>query len=297
MSSPVNEVLVIGAGLMGSGIAQVAAQAGFEVTLVDTSDEALAQGIARIDESLRRLLRSKRIDLSLATETRARISTTSEVSRPAARADIVIEAIVEDIDAKQSLFAELDGISGPDAVLATNTSQFQITRIAEACGRPERVIGVHFSNPPQLMKLVEVILGQRTEEATLHVVESFLSACDREMVLCRKDVPGFISNRLSTVLYMEAARLVDEGVATPEDVDKVAQLMYGHRMGPIATLDLAGLDTALRVSTALDEYYGGDRFTPPPILARLVDQGRYGKKTGAGFYEVSATDGARPREA
>ncbi|MTD52896.1 3-hydroxyacyl-CoA dehydrogenase family protein [Amycolatopsis pithecellobii] len=285
MSAEIREVLVVGAGLMGSGIAQVAAQGGFQVTLVDTGEEVLARGLARIEDSLTRLVRSGRLGEVAAADARARIGTTTDLVEAARGADLVIEAIVEDLDAKQALFAKLGDSCRPDVVLATNTSQFQISRIAEPCERPERVIGVHFSNPPPLMTLVEVILGDHTSEAALEVTREFLAACDREIVLCRKDVPGFISNRLSTALCMEAARLVDEGIATPEDVDKVARLMYGHKMGPIATLDLAGLDTALRVSTALSEHYGGDRFTPPPILAQLVEQSRYGNKSGAGFYE------------
>lgn len=285
MSAAVQHVLVVGAGQMGSGIAQVAAQSGFQVTMVDTAQQALDSGLARIEHSLSRLARSGRLDQPTAQDARSRIHTTTHLPPAAAAADLVIEAVVEDLAVKQALFADLDRACEPDAVLATNTSQFQITRIAEGCERPDRVIGMHFSNPPPLMRLVEIILGDLTSPKTRDTAEAFIGACGREVVVCRKDVPGFISNRLSTALFMEAARLVDEGVASPEDVDKVARLMYGHKMGPIETLDLAGLDTALRVATALAQHYGGDRFTPPMILADLVAQSRLGNKSGSGFYE------------
>ncbi|GAA0193888.1 3-hydroxyacyl-CoA dehydrogenase family protein [Cytobacillus oceanisediminis] len=281
----VRRVLVVGAGLMGSGIAQVAAQGGFTVSLVDTTDEALERGLARIDDSLARFVRSGRHEEDAAHAARKRIEPTTDLESAARAADLVVEAIVEELAPKQELFEKLDRWCDASVVLATNTSQFQIGRVAEPCGAPERVIGMHWSNPPPLMMLVEVILGERTSDATLDATVAFLDACLREHVVCRKDVPGFISNRMSTVLFMEAARLVDEGVASAEDVDSVARLMYGHKMGPITTLDLAGLDTALKVATALTEHYGGDRFAPPPVLERLVAAGHFGRKTGSGFYE------------
>jgi 3-hydroxybutyryl-CoA dehydrogenase len=200
-------------------------------------------------------------------------------------ADLVIEAIVEDIEPKQHLFADLDEMCAPDVLLATNTSQFQIARVAEKCQRPDRVIGMHWSNPPPLMKLVELIVGPETSTEAVNSAARFLDSVDRRHVVCLKDVPGFISNRMSTVLFMEGARLVDEGIASAEDVDLVARLMYGHKMGPLETLDLGGLDTALKVSTALDDYYGGDRFTPPDLLKQHVAAGRLGRKSGSGFYE------------
>lgn len=281
----VSTVLVVGSGLMGSGIAQVAAQAGYDVTVVDTSSEALVAASGRIASSLIRLVRSGRLTEGQARAAETRLRMTTELESAARGADLVIEAIIEELEPKQELFAKLGNWCDADVVLATNTSQFQIERVAEECLHPERVIGMHWSNPPPLMMLVEIILADGTSQTTLEATKKYLADNDREHVVCLKDVPGFISNRLSTVLFMEAARLVDEGIAEPEDIDSVARLMYGHKMGPITTLDLAGLDTALKVSTALSEYYGGDRFTPPPILARLVAEGRYGRKTGSGFYE------------
>ncbi|MCR4514114.1 3-hydroxyacyl-CoA dehydrogenase family protein [Aeromicrobium sp. 50.2.37] len=284
----VRRVLVVGAGLMGSGIAQVAAQGGFTVSLVDTTDEALERGLARIDDSLARFVRSGRLEEDAADAARRRIEPTTDLETAARAADLVVEAIVEELGPKQELFEKLDRWCDASVVLATNTSQFQIGRVAEPCDTPERVIGMHWSNPPPLMMLVEVILGERTSDASLEATVAFLDSCRREHVVCRKDVPGFISNRMSTVLFMEAARLVDEGVASAEDVDAVARLMYGHKMGPITTLDLAGLDTALKVATALTEHYGGDRFAPPPVLEQLVAAGHFGRKTGSGFYEETS---------
>lgn len=281
----VRRVLVVGSGLMGSGIAQVAAQAGFDVDLVDTSDAALAGAEARITDSLARLVRSGKLTDDEATAARGRLTLSVDLDAAARRADLVTEAIIEELDPKQELFERLGDLCDQDVVLGTNTSQFRIESVGARCRHPERVIGVHWSNPPPLMMLVEIILAPGTSSSTLEAVQGYLTANNRQYVVCRKDVPGFISNRMSTALFMEAARLVDEEIATPAEIDAVARLMYGHKMGPIATLDLAGLDTALKVSTALTEHYGGDRFEPPAILARLVAQGRYGKKSGGGFYD------------
>lgn len=284
----VKRVLVVGAGLMGAGIAQVAASSGFQVDLVDTQQGALDQGRERIVSSLNRLERAGKLrdgaDAAL-----ARIRFGLDLERAARAADLVVEAIVEALEPKQSLFAKLGGWCPEDVILATNTSQFRIGQIAEPCKNPERVIGMHWSNPPPLMMLVEVIVSPATRDDVLEATLDFVKACGRSSVVCRKDVPGFISNRMSTVFFMEAARLVDEGIATPADIDAVARMMYGHKMGPISTLDLAGLDTALYTATALSEHYGGDRFTPPQALRELVERGRFGRKTGAGFYDYQSS--------
>jgi 3-hydroxybutyryl-CoA dehydrogenase len=285
---PVRAVTVVGSGLMGSGIAQVSAQAGYDVTVVDTSVEALDGARARIEDSLGRFVRSGKLTEDQASAARQRLTMTTELEPAARAADLVVEAIVEDLEPKVQLFAQLDEWCAPDVVLATNTSQYRIGLVAQRTSRPDRVIGMHWSNPPPLMMLVEIVLGDATSTTVLEATQKFLQSCDRKYVVCRKDVPGFISNRMSTVLFMEAVRLVDEGIADPHEVDDVARLMYGHRMGPLTTLDLAGLDTALRVSTALTEHYGGDRFAPPATLERLVAEGRFGRKSGAGFYEYDS---------
>jgi len=284
----VKRVLVVGSGLMGAGIAQVAATAGFVVDLVDTEQKALEGARDRIVSSLNRLERAGKLAGS-PDDILSRISFGLNLEGTARNADLVIEAIIEALEPKQTLFAKLDQWCSDDVVLATNTSQFRIGQIAEPCRSPQRVIGMHWSNPPPLMMLVEVIVSSSTSDEVLQATLDFVKRCDRSSVVCRKDVPGFISNRMSTVLFMEAARLVDEGIATPADIDAVARLMYGHKMGPISTLDLAGLDTALYTATALSKHYGGDRFTPPEALRSLVERGRFGRKTGAGFYDYEGS--------
>lgn len=285
MARDIRQVLVVGSGLMGAGIAQVAATAGLRATLVDQNEAALDGARRRITDSLQRLARSSRLKEEPA-DVLARLSFSQDLRGAALSADLVIEAIVEALAPKQALFEQLDAWCEADVVLATNTSQFRIGLVGERCARhPQRVIGMHWSNPPPLMMLVEIIRGDLTDEATLQATTDFVQRCDRRTVLCRKDIPGFISNRMSTALFMEAARLVDEGIASAEDVDAVAQLMYGHRMGPLTTLDLAGLDTALLCASALHQHYGGDRYDPPPLLRQLVEQGHHGRKTGAGFYD------------
>jgi 3-hydroxybutyryl-CoA dehydrogenase len=284
----VRRVLVVGSGLMGAGIAQVAATAGFQVDLVDAQQGALEQARERIISSLTRLERAGKLK-DAPERILDRLQFGLDLERAARNADLVIEAIIEALEPKQTLFAKLGDWCPGDVVLATNTSQFRIGQIAEPCKSPERVIGMHWSNPPPLMMLVEIIVSPVTADDVLEATLGFVKACDRSSVVCRKDVPGFISNRMSTVLFMEAARLVDEGIATPADIDAVARLMYGHKMGPISTLDLAGLDTAVLTATALAEHYGGDRFTPPEALKDLVKQGKFGRKTGAGFYDYQSS--------
>lgn len=281
-------VVVVGAGIMGVGIAQVAAQAGYNVDVVDSSTRALETAPERVAQSLERMVRAGRIDAESAEQTRTRLQYTTDFKSAAPDAWLVMEAVIEDLEVKQSIFAQLDGRYGSDTILATNTSQFQIGRVGERCRNTSRVIGMHWSNPPPIMAVVEVITADATSPSTLDRVLAFLARCGKQPVICRRDVPGFISNRLSTVLFMEAVRLVDQGIATAEEVDQVAMKMFGHKMGPLATLDLAGLDTALQVSEALDAYYGGDRFTPAPLLRMLVEQGRHGRKTGSGFFDYAA---------
>ncbi|MPZ83196.1 MAG: 3-hydroxybutyryl-CoA dehydrogenase [Actinophytocola sp.] len=280
----VRDVTVVGAGVMGCGIAQVAAGAGCDVTLVDISPASLTAARDAIATSLNRLVRAARLTRTRADDALRHIRLTTSLDEPAARADLVIEAIVEDLGAKQALFRRLDGLCRADVVLATNTSQFPMTQVAQHTADPSRVIGMHWSNPPQLMLLVELVVGRSTSEEALRVVREFAARCGREYVVCRTDLPGFISNRLSVALFTEAGRMVDDGVAGPADIDRVARMMFGHRMGPLETQDLAGLDTVLRATTAMASFYG-ERFEPPESLRALVSAGRLGRKTSGGFYD------------
>lgn len=280
----VRTVAVVGAGVMGAGIAQVVAGADCDVALVDVSRTALTSAHDTIVASLDRFVRAGKLTRARADDVLAHVRLTTDLDEPAAEADLVVEAIVEDLDAKQTLFARLDRLCPDGVVLATNTSQFPITRLARHTADPARVIGMHWSNPPPLMPLVELVLGRSTSAETLRVVQEFTTRCGREYVVCRTDLPGFISNRLSVALFAEAGRLVDDGVAGAADIDRVARLMFGHRMGPLETQDLAGLDTVLRATTAMAAHYG-ERFEPAESLRALVGAGRLGRKTGGGFYD------------
>lgn len=279
-----SRVCVIGGGIMGSGIAHVLALHAFSVDLVDVDERRLELARATIEASSARLVDSGRVAAVDADRALERIGYRLDLEAAVAAVDVVIESVVESLEVKQSLFETLDRLCDPAVMLATNTSQFQIGRISARVVHPERVVGMHWSNPPVLMKLVEIIRSSATSDRIVRLAQALAEACGRESVVCRKDVPGFISNRLSNVLFMEALRLVDEGVGEPDDIDRVARLMLGHRMGPLATLDLAGLDTALQAAESLNAAYEGGRFAPAPILAAKVAAGELGRKSGRGFF-------------
>lgn len=275
-------VVVGGGGQMGNGIGQVAATAGFDVTLVDVDEPALERGLRRIDRSLDRLIKSGTLTAEQATAARGRISSGTDLDSAAAAADHVVESIVEDVEAKRDLFRRLDDICAPEVVLATNTSQFAVSRIAAATRRPERVIGTHWFNPPPLMRLIEVVRGVETSNAALETVLDLAHRFGKETIVCRKDTQGFLTSRLIMALVLEAARVVDEGIADAEDVDKACMLAFNHPMGPLATVDMGGLDTMERASDAMTHHFG-DRFRPPQVLRALVNAGHHGHKTGRGF--------------
>jgi 3-hydroxybutyryl-CoA dehydrogenase len=280
-------VLVVGAGLMGAGIAQTAAMSGYCVEVVDQGADLLENARERVRVSLERFERRDEYDGDDSTTVDQRISWSTELDSAMGRAQLVIEAITEDLKAKQALFQQLAAGSAESVLLASNTSQFPISAVAATCPAPERVVGMHWSNPPPVMPLVEIIRGEGSHDSAVNAAQAFVRSCGKDVVTCERDVPGFIANRYSGALFTEAMRLVDEGVASAADIDAVARVVLGHHMGPLETLDFVGLDTALKGFTSLNNHYGGGRFLPPPILKTLVARGHYGRKAGGGFYEAS----------
>jgi 3-hydroxybutyryl-CoA dehydrogenase len=280
----IKSVVVVGGGVMGNGIAQVVATAGFDVTVVDVSEEALGRTRVRIERSLGRFVKSGRATQEDADATLARIATTTDLETAAAAADHIIETVVEDLEVKAGVLKRLDAAAGEGVVFASNTSQFSISTLAAATSRPDRVIGSHWFNPPPMMDLIEVIRGVETSDTTLDTVLALAARYGKRTVVCSKDTPGFITSRLIMALGLEAARIVEEGIASVEDVDLACQSAFNHAMGPLSTLDFSGLDTALRVADNMRSQYG-DRFIAPQNLRVLVNAGHHGRKTGRGFLD------------
>jgi 3-hydroxybutyryl-CoA dehydrogenase len=280
----VRTVGVVGAGTMGHGIAQVFAQAGREVRLVDASAEALDRGVGAIARGLDRLARKGSLGEPPA-EVLARVHAGGDLAALAG-ADLVVEAIVEDADAKLRLFAQLDR-AAPDALLASNTSAIPITRLAGAVRRPDRVAGMHFMNPVPVMTLVEVVAGLRTSAATLETVAGLCRALGKTPVVVR-DAPGFVSNRVLMPMINEAVACLAEGVADAEGIDAVMKLGMRHPMGPLELADLIGLDVCLAILEVLHRDLGEDRYRPAPLLRRMVAAGWLGRKSGRGFHVYAA---------
>ena len=272
----VEQVVVVGGGgLMGSGIAQSIASAGLSVTIVDIDDASLERGLRRIERGLEKAGAD-------AAEVLARISRSTDLEAAAADADHVVETVIEDLDAKVDVLGRLDSVCREDVIFASNTSQFPISKLAAATNRPDRVIGSHWFNPPAVMKLIEVIRGIETSDATLQTTLELAARYGKETIVCRKDTPGFVTSRLIASFMIEAARIVEEGIADIEDVDKACKLGFGHAMGPLSTADLSGLDTVERVADNLARNYG-DRFLLPQSVRALVNAGHLGRKTGRGL--------------
>jgi len=276
-------VAVVGAGLMGSGIAQVCAVAGHEVLLHDVTEEATARGLAAVEASLARFVTKERMTAQDARDAVARITPTSRLE-DAGGADVVVEAVYEDVDVKRDLFARLDRIARDGALLATNTSAIPVTRIAAATARPQAVIGTHFFSPVPMMPLCEVVRGYRTSDETLETAVAFARGLGKTVVVVARDVPGFVANRMLFALFVEAAALLESGVATAEDVDTACRDGFGHAMGPLATADLAGLDVMLHALDAVHAETHDPRFVSPGVLRRMVAAGDLGRKTGRGFH-------------
>ncbi len=273
-------ILVVGAGQMGAGIAQVAAVAGYEVVLVDVSDAQLERALFGIRGSLAKLVEKGRVEAAAAEAATERIRLAAEPGR----ADLAIEAATEDIDLKLQIFRQLDAAVGESAVLASNTSSIPITRLAAATRRPERVVGMHFMNPVPLMPLVELIRGLETSDETAAFVRAAAERMGKTVAEAH-DFPGFISNRILVPMINEAVFCLMEGVGDRDSIDTVMRLGMNHPMGPLALADLIGLDTCLAIMEVLHEGLGEDKYRPCPLLRSYVEAGRLGRKSGRGFYE------------
>lgn len=277
----VEKVQVVGAGQMGSGIAQVAAQAGLAVHLTDVNEGALQKGVETMKKNLARSVEKERMSQDEMEETMERIEPGTEY---AADADLAIEAVVETIEVKVEVFRALDDQLRDEAILATNTSSISITELGSRTNRPERFIGMHFFNPVPVLRLVEVIRGLETSDETYETVSKLADRLGKTPVEVQ-DYPGFAANRILLPMINEAIYCVMEGVAKPEDVDTVMKLGMNHPMGPLTLADLIGLDTCLHIMKILHQGLGDDKYRPCPLLKRYVAAGRLGRKSGKGFYE------------
>ncbi|PZS00051.1 MAG: 3-hydroxybutyryl-CoA dehydrogenase [Candidatus Chloroheliales bacterium] len=276
---------VVGCGLMGSGIAQIAAQSGYEVIVREVNQELLDAGMKRIKAVLDKDLAKGKISQDEYNATWGRLHPTLEIEA-FADADLVIEAIVEQVAAKRELFAALDRICKPQTILATNTSSLPVTEVAAATQRPDRVAGLHFFNPVPVMKLVELVRALSTSQETLFTLQQFGERLGKTVVQAQ-DTPGFIVNRLLIPYMLDAIRCYAEGLASREDIDEGMKLGAGHPMGPLTLADFVGLDTLYYVANVLFDEYKESRFAPPPLLRRMVLAGMLGKKSGKGFYDYN----------
>lgn len=278
---------VIGAGLMGSGIAQVSAVAGYDVVLRDVTAEATARGMAGIEASLARFAAKGRLTEADAAAALARISTTTDLDA-VGDADLVVEAVFEDLDVKLEVFRELDRICKQGAVLGTNTSALPITRIAAATERPEAVVGTHFFSPVPMMALCELVRGYQTSDETVAAARSFAERVGKTCVVVNRDVAGFVTTRLIAALTVEAVRLLESGVAGAEDIDLACRLGFGHAMGPLATADLTGVDIMRNAVRNIHAETYDPKFAVPELLNRMVTAGALGRKSGRGFFDYPA---------
>lgn len=279
----IEHIAIIGAGQMGNGIAQVSSCAGYRVTMIDIKEEFLEKGMNTINNSLNKLVSKGKMSEIEAESAISRISTSTDKSS-ASDADLVVEAIPEVLSYKTSLFAELDSLCKPEAILATNTSSISIDSIASSTNRPDRVIGMHFMNPVPIMKLVEIINGSDTSDEVNNAVVNAAEKMGKTALSCN-DSPGFVSNRILCPMINEAILTLEEGVAEPEAIDGIMKLGMNHPIGPLALSDLIGNDTVLHIMNVLHEGFGNDKYAPSQLLVKMVSEGKLGRKSGEGFYK------------
>jgi 3-hydroxybutyryl-CoA dehydrogenase len=276
-------VAVVGAGTMGAGIAQVSAQAGYDVRLFDADEAALQRGLTSIHRSVARLVDKGVVGEDIETVT-SRVTPTASLS-DFSTAFIGIEAVFERLDVKQDVFRSLDEALPSAAIMATNTSALPITKLARVTSRPDRVVGTHFFSPVPMMQLCELVRGEQTSDHTLAEARAFAENVGKTCVVVNRDIAGFVTTRIITALVVEAARLVEGGVASIEDIDVACRLGFGHAMGPLETMDLVGIDVMVDAADNIAAETPGTAFAAPPLLRQMVERGLLGRKTGHGFYD------------
>jgi 3-hydroxybutyryl-CoA dehydrogenase len=292
-SHTIETIAVVGAGTMGHGIAQVAGASGFRVILRDVDRESLSRGIRSIEKNLAKGIQVGKLTGADSDRTLQQIHGTTSLEECGA-AQLIIEAAPEKLDLKRQILRELEVASDRQFIFASNTSSLSITEIARGSHHPENVIGMHFFNPVHLMRLVEVVVGRETADTTVQTVSEVGRRMRKEPIIV-KDVPGFASSRLGVALGLEAMRMLEQGVASAQDIDTAMELGYNHPMGPLKLTDLVGLDVRLSIAEYLHRELGSETFRPPEVLRRMVSEGKLGKKTGAGFYDWNEDKDDAPR--
>lgn len=278
------KVGVVGSGAMGTGIAHVSAQNGYEVTVYDIADTALAKAKDNISALFDKSIKKGKASEELKAETLGRMTFTTEM-KDMAEMDLIIEAVIENLDLKMKVFEQLDTICKPETIFASNTSTMSLTKMATAVKRKEAFCGLHFFNPAQVMRLVEIIRGYYTSDETVAAAQEYVRAIGKESILVNKDVPGFVVNRLMLIQFKEAQLLYEEGLATLEDIDKAMTLGLNHPMGSFTLMDFTGLDISYDSFLYLHQEFGQEKWAPPTSLKRMINAGRLGKKTGKGWYD------------
>ncbi len=282
----IRQISVIGTGTMGRGIAYLSAVAGYDTVIYDVEVAALDAAKASVESTLRKGVEKGKVSESAAKEALARVVLASELEPAVHAADLIIEAVPENFDLKKDLFAQADLFCSEETILASNTSSLSITKLAANVERRDRFVGLHFFNPPHLMKLIEIVRGERTSDDTVARVRDVAEKMGKQPIVVR-DSPGFATSRLGVAIGLEAIRMLEEGVGSAEDIDRAMELGYNHPMGPLKLTDHVGLDIRLNIAEYLYRELGSETFRPPEVLRQLVSEGKLGKKTGEGFYNWS----------